>query len=97
MSKIGWKLVTLLFAIPIARLTRKLTERLWLAIRPQNPPRDPARSATSWPDAIAWAVISAIGLAVGRLIAARSAAKVWRVAFNEDPPGVDDETADADA
>lgn len=87
MSKIGWKIVTLLFAIPIAKLTTKLTEKVWLALRPNDPPRDPAKSTTSWPDAIAWALVSAIGLAVGRLLAARSAAKAWRTVFGEDPPG----------
>lgn len=87
MSKVGWKLVTLVFAIPLAKMATKLTERIWLAVRPNDPPRDPAKSDTSWADAIGWAVISAIGLAIGRLLAARGAAKAWRTVFGEDPPG----------
>lgn len=87
LSKIGWKVVTLAFAVPIGRAVSKATQEVWLAARPGNPPRDPKKSDTTWTDAIGWAVVSGIGIAAGRLFAARSAAKVWRTVFGVEPPG----------
>lgn len=97
MNKIGWKIVTLLFAIPIAKLATKITEQIWLALRPNDPPRDPGKSDTSWADAIGWAAVSAIGLAAGRLIAARGAARTWRTLFGQEPPGAKPAAKSADA
>jgi hypothetical protein len=98
MGKAGWKIVTMAFAIPIGKLATRLTERAWLAFRPDDPPHDPAKSDTAWADAIGWAVVSAVGLAVGRLVATRSAATAWRAVFGVEPPGAEpEEPADTEA
>ena len=88
-SKLGWKIVTMLFAIPISAIASKLAERVWLTIRPGDPNRDPAAPDASWVDALAWALVSAIGLAVGRVVALRGAADAWRVVTGDEPPGTD--------
>jgi hypothetical protein len=88
-GKIGWKVVTMAFAIPISRLVTKGTERVWLTLRPEDPPHNPAKTETSWSDAIAWAAVSGVGIAAGQLLASRSAAHAWRTLFGVEPPTAD--------
>ena len=86
-GKLGWKVVTLIFALPISMVVSKLIEKTWAKARPNDPPRDPASPGTTWMDALAWAAVSGIGVAAGRVLASRGAAKAWRGLTGSEPPG----------
>ncbi|MCU1688299.1 MAG: hypothetical protein JWN61_2905 [Pseudonocardiales bacterium] len=86
-GKLGWKVVTLVFAVPISMVVRKLIEKAWVKARPNDPPRDPASPGTTWLDALAWAAVSGIGVAAGRVLASRGAATAWRGLTGTEPPG----------
>ena len=86
-GKVGWKFMTMVFAIPISRFVTTVIEKAWVKLRPNDPPRDPASPGTGWGDALAWAALSGVGIAVGRLVATRSAATAWRGLTGSEPPG----------
>jgi hypothetical protein len=85
-GKLGFKLVTVAVSIPIGILTRKGIEKIWLAARPQDPPHTPSEPGVGWGDAIAWAALSAIGLAAAELITIKGAAELWRTLTGSEPP-----------
>ena len=91
-GKLGWKVITMVFAIPISIAVRKAIEKVWIKARPEDPPRDPASPGTSWLDALAWAAVSGIGVAAGRVLASRGAAKAWRGLTGSEPPGAETQT-----
>jgi hypothetical protein len=86
-GKLGWKLMTMIFAIPISKIVTRLIEKAWVKARPNDPPRDPASPGTGWGDALAWATLSGLGIALGRLVATRTAASAWRGLTGSEPPG----------
>lgn len=96
-GKLGWKVVTLIFAVPISILVRKVIEKAWTRARPNDPPRDPASPGTTWIDALAWAAVSGVGVAAGRVLASRGAAKAWRGLTGTEPPGTQTQAEAASA
>lgn len=88
-GKLGWKVVTMIFAIPISMAVRKIIEKAWTKARPNDPPRDPASPGTTWLDALAWAAVSGVGVAAGRVLASRGAASAWRGLTGSEPPGAE--------
>jgi hypothetical protein len=93
-GKLGFKLVTVAVSIPVGILARKGVEKLWLAARPQDPPRSPDEPGVSWVDAVGWAALSAIGIAAAELISLKGAAEVWRTLTGGEPPTERAEKAD---
>lgn len=88
-SKLLYRVLTLLLYFPIARLVRTAAQHVWVAARPGDPPKDPKKADTSWADALTWALISGVGTAVGRLITTKGAAGAWRAIIGTEPPGHD--------
>lgn len=88
-GKLGWKVITLIFAVPISIAIRKIIEKAWTKARPEDPPRDPASPGTTWIDALAWAAVSGVGVAAGRVLASRGAATAWRGITGTEPPGTE--------
>ncbi|MCW2528623.1 MAG: hypothetical protein JWM76_3483 [Pseudonocardiales bacterium] len=86
-SKILFRVLSLIIAIPIGRLVSKLVEKAWVAARPGDPPKDPKKADTGWGDAITWAAISGIGIALRKLLTTKGAAGAWKAVIGTPPPG----------
>ncbi|MDQ6938041.1 MAG: DUF4235 domain-containing protein [Actinomycetota bacterium] len=87
LSKLLYRILSILVAIPVGRAISRLVEHAWTAARPDHPPRDPKRAETSWRDAITWAVISGVGVALRKLVATKGTAGAWRAIVGTPPPG----------
>jgi Protein of unknown function (DUF4235) len=85
-GKLAFKLVTVAVSIPVGIFARKGVERLWLSFRPDDPPHSPSEPGVSWTDALAWAAISAVGIAAAELISLKGAAELWRTLTGAEPP-----------
>ena len=77
-GKIVFKLLSVGIGIPVGIAARKGIEKAWLAARPGDPPRKAKDPATGWPDAIAWAAVSGVGLAIAELITYKGATAAYR-------------------
>lgn len=63
-------------AIGAAMLTKKAMAKGWVRVRGKVP-GNPANRDTTWAEALAWAVISGVGVGVVRLLAQRMVAGVF--------------------
>ena len=64
--------------IAAAVVTRRLAELTWKKATGEEPPKDPEDLATSWPQALAWAVIAGSLASIARVVARRGAKAVTR-------------------
>lgn len=94
-GKIVFKVLSIGIGIPVGIAARKGVEKAWLAARPADPPRKAKDPATGWPDAIAWAALSGVGLAIAELVTYQGAAKAYRALTGRRPPAEQDK-ADQD-
>jgi hypothetical protein len=78
MAEVTWKIVAGAAGAGAGWLTRTALKAAWRTARGEEPPENPASPATSWFDAVMWAVGSGVALAVVRLVAQRGAAEAWR-------------------
>jgi Protein of unknown function (DUF4235) len=85
-AKIGIKVMSVVIGIPVGIGTKKAVERVWIAVRPEDPPRKPTESDVRWADAIAWAALSAIGIVVADLLTRRSAEAAFRAITGKQAP-----------
>lgn len=84
-----WKLLGFGFAIPAGIAVRKMLDSAWMSIRGTPPPKNPAAPGTKWSEAVTWAAASGIGIAIGRLFAARGAAGAYKKLTGKLPPGLE--------
>lgn len=68
--------------------TQRVLSQLWGRVANDAPPDNPADRSTDMLPALSWAIATGVGIGVMRLIALRSAARVWEVATNAPPPTV---------
>jgi hypothetical protein len=66
--------------------TRRALDAVWRARRDDPPPDGPGATSAPLREALIWAIAVSAGVAVVRILAIRSAAKVWEVATHEPPP-----------
>jgi hypothetical protein len=85
-GKIGLKLMSAAIGIPIGIASKKLVERTWLTLRPEDPPRKPSEPDVRWVDALGWAALSAVGIVIGELITRTSAKAAYRAITGSEPP-----------
>jgi hypothetical protein len=85
-SAIGMKAISIVIGIPVGIATKKVVERAWIAARPDDPPRQPKEDGVRWPDAIAWAAVSAAGIVLAELVTRRSAEATFRALTGSAPP-----------
>ena len=85
-AKIGIKAMSMVIGIPVGIVTKQAIERVWTAIRPENPPRKPTEADVRWADAIAWGALSATGIVVADLLTRRSAEAAFRAITGNQPP-----------
>lgn len=90
LAKLGWKVVGVTSGLVAVRVSRKALESGWRKTHQgADPPRNPAAPGTTWPEALTWAVASALAVAVARLLANRGAAKAWEKTTGALPPGLE--------
>jgi hypothetical protein len=82
----SWKVITLGSGAVAGLVTQRLLEAAWGGLRNQVPIPRPADRRATWTDAVSWAVATGVGAGVARLIAIRTAARVWEAAIHETPP-----------
>ena len=93
-GKIGWKVTTLAVGIPVGIAAKKGVERVWTAARPQKPPRAARDPNVGWGDALGWAALSAVGVAVAQLVTMKGASTLWRKLIGAEPPPVEQAKAE---
>ena len=69
--------------------TRRLLGAVWRTVRDDAPPDGTAAVGAPVADAVSWAIATGAGVGVARILAIKSAARVWEAAVHEPPPGVD--------
>jgi Protein of unknown function (DUF4235) len=94
-SKVMYRILLLLVAIPVAKAMNRLINMAWRAARPDNPPHNPKRRNTRFADAVAWSAITGVGWATTKLVTSKATAEVWRVVIGTEPPGTPPPTAKA--
>jgi hypothetical protein len=88
-----YKLLGPAMAVPSGIVVRKVADTAWLRVRGYPPPKNPAAPGVSWPDALAWAAVSGVLVAAGRLVAARGVAAAYQTVTGKLPPGVNADSA----
>jgi hypothetical protein len=86
LKRYGWKVITLGSGALAGLVTQRLLESAWSAARGPTPPPVPADRRSSWTDALSWAIATGVGAGVARLVAIRTAARMWEAAIHETPP-----------
>ncbi len=85
-SRIAFKIVAALVAIPVGRLVTKGTTKAWATARPDDPPVDPKEVDTNWRDALIWAGLTGVGAAIAQLLTTKGADTVWRAMTGKPSP-----------
>ncbi|MGY1840482.1 MULTISPECIES: DUF4235 domain-containing protein [unclassified Modestobacter] len=83
-----YKLLGASLAIPAGILSRKLITAAWSKTRGGPPPKNPAAPGVSWGDALGWAAVSGVMVALGRLLGNRGATALYQKLTGELPPGI---------
>ena len=86
MKKLTYNALSTIAGIGAAVVARKLVSALWRS--DTDTPLNPADRRTSWREALAWGLATAVGAAVARIVALRGAAAGWEKMTGETPPGV---------
>jgi hypothetical protein len=84
-AKITMKIMTIAVGIPVGIATRKMVEKIWVAAGPDRP-RSASDDGVQWTDAIAWAALTGVGMAVADLATRKGAGEVWRTVIGTEPP-----------
>ena len=84
-----WKAVSYGIGMLATIVTQRLLSSAWSRVGDNPPPENPADRRARMLPALTWAVATGVGVGVTRLLALRSAARVWEAATNEPPPGVE--------
>jgi hypothetical protein len=83
-----WTVFSLLSAVAAATVARKGLNTSWKAATGKNPPENPADPDVDVKEAIAWAVLSGVAVAVARMLAQRKAASYYARSTGHLPPGL---------
>lgn len=85
-EKLLWRGVALASGVASAVAVRQAAVALWRTTRHEDPPKHPGVRDVRWRDALIWTVSVAIGAAVARVVAERTAAAAWKMATGSSPP-----------
>jgi hypothetical protein len=86
MKKLTYNALSTVAGIAAAVAARKIVSALWSS--DTETPLNPADRRTSWREALAWGLATAVGAGVARVVALRGAATGWEKMTGETPPGV---------
>ena len=84
-AKVTMKIMTMAIGIPIGIATRKVVERIWVAAGPDRP-RTAKDDGVQWADALAWAALTGVGMAVADLATRKGASEAYRTLLGTEPP-----------
>ena len=88
-EKLLWKVAGGLTAAVAAIAAKKAVDLAWRAATGgKEPPANPEDPETTWGEAVAWALLSGTAIGMARLLAQRSAAKMWIRRTGSLPPGI---------
>ena len=79
-------MMSIVVGIPVGIVTKKVVERAWLTVRPDDPPRKPNEADVHWSDAVTWAALSGVGIVLADLITRRSSEVAYRAITGSEPP-----------
>lgn len=86
LERILWKAAAAGAALVAGLAVRKALEAGWHAARSTEPPEGPADPSASWGEALGWTVVTAVGMGMAKVVAARGAAAGWHKATGHHPP-----------
>jgi hypothetical protein len=86
MKQLTYNALSTVAGIAAAVAARKIVSALWRS--DTETPLNPADRRTSWREALAWGLATAVGAAVARVVALRGTAAGWEKLSGETPPGV---------
>ena len=92
-AKLGWKLVGGASAALAGAAARKAVVSAYRGVRKTDPPANPENPETTWAEAVGWAVLSGVIVALVRLAVQRAAARRWLKATGSLPPGMEQASA----
>jgi hypothetical protein len=97
-DKVGWKVVGGLGTVLAGNAARGALTKAYKTVTGRIPPANPEDPDVEWREAVAWAVLSGVVMALARLFFQRAAAGAWVKRRGELPPGLerDDQLADED-
>ncbi|MCG5213944.1 DUF4235 domain-containing protein [Streptosporangium sp. KLBMP 9127] len=75
---LAWRVIGGLVALGVGFATRKGIEYGWQKATGKKPPADPDSLEISMAEAVGYAVVTAVGMEVARIVATRAAAKRYR-------------------
>jgi hypothetical protein len=81
-----WKVIALGSGALAGLVSQRVVGGAWKVVRSETPMPQPADRRASWFDALSWAIATGIGAGVARLVALRTAARVWEATIHETPP-----------
>ncbi|MGI8665609.1 MAG: DUF4235 domain-containing protein [Jatrophihabitans sp.] len=85
-SRIAFKIVAGVVAVPIGRAITKVTTKAWATARPEDPPVNPKEVDTNWRDALIWAGLTGVGAAIAQVLTTKGADTVWRAMTGKPSP-----------
>ncbi|QDV04845.1 hypothetical protein Poly30_03390 [Planctomycetes bacterium Poly30] len=74
----AWTLGAALIGTMAGLATRRLMAEAWEATQDNPPPANPAAEDVTWGDALTWAAVSGLAVAVARVFAKRSVSNAWK-------------------
>jgi hypothetical protein len=87
-SKVGWKIVAGTATAVGGTAATKSVDLVQRKLR-KGEPLEPANPDTAWREALVWALVSAVAVAISRLAAERIVASGWVRATGALPPGME--------
>lgn len=96
-DKVGWKVVGGVGTVLAGNVAKNVLERGYKSVTGRIPPENPEDPDVDWREALAWAIVSGVVMAVARLLFQRAAAGAWVKHRGELPPGLerDDQVTDS--
>jgi hypothetical protein len=97
-DKVSWKLVGGLGTVLVGNAARNALESGYKSATGKIPPANPEDPDVEWREAVTWAIVSGVVMALARLLFQRAAAGAWVKYKGELPPGLekDDQIAKDD-
>jgi hypothetical protein len=88
-DKAGWKLIGGLGTVLAGNAAKNVLEGTYKKATGKVPPQNPEDPDVDWKEALTWAIVTGVVMAVARLLFQRAAAGAWVKSRGELPPGLE--------
>jgi hypothetical protein len=85
-EKTVWKIAAAGAAVAAGLVVRKILVTIWRSARKSDPPADAGDLSAPFGEVLGWAMATAVGAAVAKVVAQRGAAAGWEKATGHRPP-----------